>query len=167
MESIGRDHPRVCGEKHTHLNGTFLNLGSPPRMRGKAPLLSKAPSECGITPAYAGKSDYRCVTAQAYWDHPRVCGEKSAHASWYPKVSGSPPRMRGKVSHVLFCEHRRKITPAYAGKRSLPSTLVSSSRDHPRVCGEKSSYRLKALPAAGSPPRMRGKVIMPGTWSSS
>ena len=51
------------------------------------------------------------------------------------------------------------ITPAYAGKSTSLSATRWPKKDHPRVCGEKSSYRLKALPAAGSPPRMRGKVV--------
>ena len=29
------DHPRVCGEKHTHLISGSPDMGSPPRMRGK------------------------------------------------------------------------------------------------------------------------------------
>ena len=91
------DHPRVCGEKHTHLNGTFLNLGSPPRMRGKAPLLSKAPSECGITPACAGKSFPSVSCLLEYRDHPRVCGEKRALSRSWAACGGSPPRVRGKA----------------------------------------------------------------------
>ena len=70
------DHPRVCGEKHTHLNGTFLNLGSPPRMRGKDWALFVSVRGDGITPAYAGKSRVRPVFQLVDWDHPRVCGEK-------------------------------------------------------------------------------------------
>ena len=153
-----QDHPRVCGEKHTHLNGTFLNLGSPPRMRGKAPLLSKAPSECGITPAYAGKSDYRCVTAQAYWDHPRVCGEKYFAIRDKVAKKGSPPRMRGKVVVPVKSSACCRITPAYAGK-SCPAVYGNRlAQDHPRVCGEKVAIA-RLLPCLlGSPPRMRGKV---------
>ena len=51
-------------------------------------------------------------------DHPRVCGEKHAWASFRFAQLGSPPRMRGKV-----VQHRKdlpqlRITPAYAGKRA-------------------------------------------------
>ena len=49
------DHPRVCGEK-THKDMTTEdNMGSPPRMRGKAPSAAQAALQMGITPAYAGK----------------------------------------------------------------------------------------------------------------
>ena len=50
-----RDHPRVCGEKCRGGAFSHLFLGSPPRMRGKEPLVDRAPSGRGITPAYAGK----------------------------------------------------------------------------------------------------------------
>ena len=35
------DHPRVCGEKQVRLQQDLTELGSPPRMRGKA--MQKAP----------------------------------------------------------------------------------------------------------------------------
>ncbi len=36
MGMYDRDHPRVCGEKLTAARTTVENIGSPPRMRGKA-----------------------------------------------------------------------------------------------------------------------------------
>ena len=48
--------PAYAGKSHSYLNSTFLNLGSPPRMRGKGLGASKGCDGVGITPAYAGKS---------------------------------------------------------------------------------------------------------------
>ena len=72
-----QDHPRVCGEKE--LAGFVLKLrqGSPPRMRGKAKEAVDAMLAERITPAYAGKSSFSISVSSAYWDHPRVCGEKT------------------------------------------------------------------------------------------
>ena len=53
----GGDHPRVCGEKGKRQRQTSLFTGSPPRMRGKGPLVGLASRHTGITPAYAGKSE--------------------------------------------------------------------------------------------------------------
>ena len=47
-------------------------------MRGKAADLSISRLEVGITPAYAGKSRQFRQHAGSFWDHPRLCGEKSA-----------------------------------------------------------------------------------------
>ena len=71
---------------------------------------------------------------------------------------GSPPRVRGKEgvrpsSYSLF-----RITPAYAGKRTIPQRPTPTWRDHPRVCGEKSTTSEDAGSLPGSPPRVRGKA---------
>ena len=55
----GRDHPRLCGEKHGQKQKHRQTKGSPPPMRGKAWAEAKAPADERITPAYAGKSCYR------------------------------------------------------------------------------------------------------------
>ena len=52
----GQDHPRVCGEKVVPLVWMTCDIGSPPRMRGKATACAATMCHCGITPAYAGKS---------------------------------------------------------------------------------------------------------------
>ena len=51
-----QDHPRVCGEKISHI--------------------SQLNDISRITPACAGKSVGRCNKEVAEQDHPRVCGEK-------------------------------------------------------------------------------------------
>ena len=45
--------------------------------------------------------------------------------------------MRGKGKSELNIHQRRRITPAYAGKSLSMNARSISSRDHPRVCGEK------------------------------
>ena len=50
-----RDHPRVCGEKQLVAESPNTNLGSPPRVRGKARLKLWDMLKRGITPACAGK----------------------------------------------------------------------------------------------------------------
>ena len=73
--------PAYAGKSHSYLNSTFLNLGSPPRMRGKARATPWGDNTGGITPAYAGKSFSFDQNHSAYEDHPRVCGEKLLAAS--------------------------------------------------------------------------------------
>ena len=51
-----RDHPRLCGEKHTWGCDTCILVGSPPPMRGKGSVFWQNIVRKGITPAYAGKS---------------------------------------------------------------------------------------------------------------
>ena len=49
------DHPRVCGEKLKERKKNGSQLGSPPRMRGKASRTRFNRDQTRITPAYAGK----------------------------------------------------------------------------------------------------------------
>ena len=70
------DHPRLCGEKSRRSEKWQRWLGSPPPMRGKAGSFTEYRVLTGITPAYAGKSTKRIILVCAFWDHPRLCGEK-------------------------------------------------------------------------------------------
>ena len=98
---VRRDHPRVCGEKPKNKRTQMAGQGSPPRMRGKVNELRSGVCPNGITPAYAGKSDYVLCDCSNSWDHPRVCGEKLGGGKY--EISGEG------------------ITPAYAGKRVCKS----------------------------------------------
>ena len=71
---------------------------------------------------------------------------------------GSPPRMRGKVSHILENVFPMRITPAHAGKSMARLMVRKHIQDHPRACGEKFIGDVYELSEMGSPPRMRGKV---------
>ena len=66
--------------------------------------------------------------------------------------------MRGKDIASTTFDFSKRITPAYAGKRSLNADEAYPDRDHPRLCGEKANKTIKTANAEGSPPPMRGKV---------
>ena len=50
-----KDHPRVCGEKFTSAARSLAQIGSPPRVRGKAEQGGHHMGKTRITPACAGK----------------------------------------------------------------------------------------------------------------
>ena len=68
---------------------------------------------------------------------PRVCGEKKSSLMVEVRLTGSPPRMRGKAIAIHVESGNRRITPAYAGKSLRLCRSRCTSWDHPRVCGEK------------------------------
>ena len=138
-----RDHPRVCGEKPTHLSASSRFQGSPPRMRGKDLKRRTSDGQTGITTAYAGKRRHGQIPRASARDHPRVCGEK--YCCWLVMLYalGSPPRMRGKVYAGFAHGTGRGITPAYAGKSASIHAAAQRYGDHPRVCGEKALKALK------------------------
>ena len=76
------------------------------------------------------------------------------------QLSGSPPRVRGKVSGYLPGVKAAGITPAGAGKRYFENTCFFDRQDHPRGCGEKFLTTAAVVDDPGSPPRVRGKVLV-------
>ena len=66
--------------------------------------------------------------------------------------------MRGKAECICNSGEQYGITPAYAGKSALCRHDHSKNKDHPRLCGEKSTWTEQVPMADGSPPPMRGKV---------
>ncbi len=113
-------------------------------MRGKARLSGSCRARARITPAYAGKSGFQTVTANAVQDHPRLCGEKGISGTLAGTGAGSPPPMRGKVR--------------------FDNGKIERKGDHPRLCGEKSQTMLHDFAEKGSPPPMRGKGRSEGRY---
>ena len=173
-------HPRIRGEKAPcprtetcrcgappRVRGTVLFCvipvgmpphGSPPPVRGKGDRVTFTLSLSGITPAYARKRSVTKPRRTKRTDHPRPCGEKLSTKDFIAPPSGSPPRMRGKVSIDITTISSYRITPAHARKSPQCQTMRSRGQDHPRVCGEKLEpvYQVAAVP--GSPPPVRGKA---------
>ena len=111
-----RDHPRVCGKNEDKSLQRETRLGSPPRVREKPAPIPAGAYPVGITPACAGKTLEKSVTASVYQDHPRVCGKNTFDKANMYKEVGSPPRVREKRSHEQNGRIYDGITPACAGK---------------------------------------------------
>ena len=71
----------MCGEKLSAVFTSCINLGSPPRVRGKEYMAMAGWDTEAITPACAGKRVVRDGACVYIWDHPRVCGEKLGAAA--------------------------------------------------------------------------------------
>ena len=88
-----------------------------------------------------------------------MCGEKRRFRRFTTILSGSPPRVRGKVGYRWVFADDYRITPACAGKSASRCLYYLSWGDHPRVCGEKQDAGSACKQIVGSPPRVRGKVF--------
>ena len=91
------DHPRVCGENGALPVRHVLMEGSPPRVRGKLQAVPRGVLCERITPACAGKTACRQRLSARGKDHPRVCGENFKENQHFMDLTGSPPRVRGKL----------------------------------------------------------------------
>ncbi len=144
IEARFRDHPRVCGEHHQHVQVEALAAGSSPRMRGTPLLVDGRTVIRGIIPAYAGNTSYWTFDAAATRDHPRVCGEHFSSCLSISRCMGSSPRMRRTHYGEDAGGHIHGIIPAYAGNTRVRPAACLGVRDHPRVCGEHLFYCLSS-----------------------
>ena len=111
----------------------------------------------GITPARAGKTQFRSSLHFLTRDHPRSCGKDSrlkynpaagrritparagkTYASLLSASSqrGSPPLVRERPAIRTCASRSIRITPARAGKTLKGDRVVVMGRDHPRSCGK-------------------------------
>ena len=157
--TTARDHPRGCGENTAIAASMPINIGSPPRMRGKPINWLSVAVSYRITPADAGKTRAKRTKTMPPQDHPRGCGENAPARSSSSPTQGSPPRMRGKPFAPRRYHYRVGITPADAGKTLLFCLRSRRRWDHPRGCGENVQTSLFRPARRGSPPRMRGKHV--------
>ena len=108
-------------------------------MREKLLEIARFPRLGGITPACAGKTDsFRLSTTI---------------------VSGSPPRVREKLSLKIPKLTLDGITPACAGKTQETKSPNLYCKDHPRVCGKNARRSKSTITQLGSPPRVREKPV--------
>ena len=90
--------------------------GSSPRMRGKHGSRRATPSTARIIPAHAGQTRTTRAARCPWPDHPRACGANCRCCSMFCTVSGSSPRMRGKLDLGDGCVADDRIIPAHAGQ---------------------------------------------------
>ena len=126
-------------------------------MRGKRHVGHAQVHDGRIIPARAGQT----ARPRAVWlwraHHPRACGANCRCCNMFWTVSGSSPRVRGKlIGHLSFLLDKR-IIPARAGQTPPNSPFRRFHPDHPRACGANAAkLALPSLPS-GSSPRVRGK----------
>ena len=151
-----RDHPRLRGEYQISLRWQTARPGSPPLTRGIQFASSRAVNAYGITPAYAGNTDFPSLFKSSAGDHPRLRGEYDLKEHVGKSCQGSPPLTRGIPLAFISDGESAGITPAYAGNTGSQEYPRSHVRDHPRLRGE--YMRIPSLKRSrkGSPPLTRG-----------
>ena len=157
------DHPRVCGEHGTGTPTAGNWLGLPPRVRRRPVHRVTRRRHRGDHPRECGERRHPVRRVSDLGITPARAGRTITPAQVTPSHSGSPPLARGAPLPELPPGLHRGITPARAGKASLGPLPGSACRDHPRMCGEHPPNVLSWKNAYGSPPRIRGALLV-GDW---
>ena len=154
-------HPHVCGENALMVCSPKRESGSPPRVWGKRSArywqfvwTRFTPTCVGKTHPFAKKIAYPAV-------HPHVCGENPSCTRTAALRGGSPPRVWGKLYHVLYRLLFRRFTPTCVGKTQSNLCQGRQLVVHPHVCGENLWAWLQSDLLVGSPPRVWGKLCCP------
>ena len=136
-------------------------VGSSPRVRGKR--MGNTSSKVGgrIIPASAGQTSFKAEDLQFIADHPRECGANGVmFASVFAAVTGSSPRVRGKLVGGVRQGRTVRIIPASAGQTIRGEVSLEHGTDHPRECGA-NKFPFGVRPSlCGSSPRVRGKLTI-------
>ena len=109
-------HPRACGE---NLHVYWLHLserGSSPRVRGKHCRRQTNSFLLRLIPARAGTTGSNPRRRSPIGAHPRACGENLPANIVQALVSGSSPRVRGKLLGGFSNSLHGGLIPARAGK---------------------------------------------------
>ena len=161
------DHPRECGANVACIFALRSPDGSSPRVRGKPHPRTRLRHRQRIIPASAGQTS-RCPTYTTRWtDHPRECGANRQSILRSQSLTGSSPRVRGKLPVGMGSGSLRRIIPASAGQTRAYEPLGPFVADHPRECGANWLSISHCRRIDGSSPRVRGKRVMVGGHSSS
>ena len=121
-----RVHPRIRGEDRRYLTALDKSRGSPPHTRGRFHEINPHGDFIRFTPAYAGKISSRVNSLYMRRVHPRIRGEDSSSTVSASSAIGSPPHTRGRSVLFMPSSISLRFTPAYAGKISASSAVITS-----------------------------------------
>ncbi len=86
-----------------------------------------------------------------------MCGDDPLDVLADLVLTGTPPRVRGRLPQSNACVQRRGNTPARAGTTVALLRHLEKTAEHPRVCGDDRRISPIVSWSAGTPPRVRGR----------
>ena len=156
---LRRDHLRVCGADTGRQGTQTRSGGSPPRVRSRHRTGFDAAAATRITSACAEQTAEVDGDVVDVVDHLRVCGADFGDDGRAVRGRGSPPRVRSRHFEERFAEPGAGITSACAEQTRPATESARRGRDHLRVCGADPSLPIFSERDAGSPPRVRSRLL--------
>ena len=147
----------MCGADVDPLSDDTQITGSPPRVRSRRHFVAFVVLRVRITSACAEQTVYLMLPPNMVRDHLRVCGADMGCRTLSPLRTGSPPRVRSRLTGSDTIRFDRGITSACAEQTTAPIPSPNLRWDHLRVCGADTVSLLSNLRDGGSPPRVRSR----------
>ena len=130
-------HPHACGDDRPPGVRASIPFGSPPRVWGRPQRERQRVHPLRFTPTRVGTTGAIGNRARKIPVHPHACGDDADSWSFRAGMSGSPPRVWGRL-------------PARYASATPPTV-------HPHACGDDSESLPSARMVNGSPPRVWGR----------
>ena len=89
-----------------------------------------------------------------------MCGEHLFGPVMTVWFLGSSPHVRGTLMMALYQSAKKGIIPACAGNTGTILRIDKRLGDHPRMCGEHSSFFGSRVGGSGSSPHVRGTLLL-------
>ncbi len=152
-----QEDPRVRGDEDDAFPRLSLREGRPPRARGREAHRPRPDRGARKTPACAGTRCSPISPPNPVGEDPRVRGDEEFSAMRRLRLSGRPPRARGRDGRGV----RRRVaggkTPACAGTSTDPVHTPDTAGEDPRVRGDELVHVGRVGADEGRPPRARGR----------
>ena len=128
-------------------------------MRGRRSVWRRKTGAGGLIPAGAGQTSRATCPISYLSAHPRGCGADCGYSVRKRLRRGSSPRVRGRHGATHRARAGVGLIPAGAGQTLRPTSHATATTAHPRGCGADAGEQSNDTRAAGSSPRVRGRLI--------
>ncbi|STD62683.1 Domain of uncharacterised function (DUF2825) [Corynebacterium striatum] len=115
--------------------------------------------DCGLIPAYAGRTRQPRQPPPSSGAHPRLRGADAFNVSSMREPDGSSPLTRGGLHFYSPHPQRRRLIPAYAGRTPKSYTRSYGEQAHPRLRGADAHAGHRRIYPWGSSPLTRGGPV--------
>ena len=150
----------MCGADLPRIPSRGPLAGSSPRVRSRLHVLPAERLDPGIISACAEQTWCRRWTRWLTRDHLRVCGADPEMSMNRSPESGSSPRVRSRLAHLLGGRGAVGIISACAEQTVHHGERARLHGDHLRVCGADTKALEKRADPAGSSPRVRSRLAL-------
>mgnify|MGYP000663113259 CR=1 FL=1 len=158
MGSSSTVHPHACGESAVISIMAAWYPGSSPRVWGKRRRPRHPQPRPRFIPTRVGKAAARWNLRRTPLVHPHACGESLLAFADYMSISGSSPRVWGKLNHQRLEAQCVRFIPTRVGKAAHISVALVHRAVHPHACGESQHPLPGSHRSSGSSPRVWGKL---------
>ena len=117
-------HPHACGEDAGVVTFSSPPEGSPPRVWGRHVIMPACHRNLRFTPARVGKTGSFLALSARTRVHPHACGEDAYTVRMPAPISGSPPRVWGRLLGLGGGGLYDRFTPTRVGKTRSDADCV-------------------------------------------